>query len=416
QGKLKEEEQAYREALRLEPGNPTASFNLGHCLQRQGRLPEAEEVYRNTVRRLDQLLDGATTRDNLLLVRSKNFAQIPLRSVFGGGLQLPRDYLRPCNNLGVLLHETGRLDEALQVLDKGLKRDPADPKGHYNRGNVLIDLKRPDDARAAFSEAIKHRPDYDEAYNGLGNALLGMGDLEPARLAYTRAIELNPKEPGYWHNWGLLAERMGRFDLAANAAQEEVRLLPPGDPNRAKAEARLSACRQFAALDRRLPAVVRGEAGAASPDEWLALINLAARRQAYTTAARLCRRAFAEAPLLTADPGKGNRFGAACLAARAAGGEGDGQLLDEVDRARWRKQAVEWLRADLAALDALLALGAPGQRGAAAKAAEAWQREKALAGLRDPGALRRLPDPEREACARLWADVAALRRKAEAGK
>jgi hypothetical protein len=42
-----------------------------------------------------------------------------------------------------------------------------------------------------------------------------------------------------------------------------------------------------------------------------------------------------------------------------------------------------------------------------------WQKDSDLAGLRDKDALAKLPPEERAACKRLWADVAALRQKAE---
>jgi hypothetical protein len=42
-----------------------------------------------------------------------------------------------------------------------------------------------------------------------------------------------------------------------------------------------------------------------------------------------------------------------------------------------------------------------------------WQKDADLAGLRDKEALAKLSAEERAACANLWADVAALLKKAE---
>jgi hypothetical protein len=39
-----------------------------------------------------------------------------------------------------------------------------------------------------------------------------------------------------------------------------------------------------------------------------------------------------------------------------------------------------------------------------------------LASIRDPAAVAKLPDGEREACQKLWADVAALLKKVEGKK
>jgi hypothetical protein len=43
-----------------------------------------------------------------------------------------------------------------------------------------------------------------------------------------------------------------------------------------------------------------------------------------------------------------------------------------------------------------------------------WQQDTDLAGIRDAAALAKLPADEKKACTQLWADVAALLKKAEA--
>ena len=42
-----------------------------------------------------------------------------------------------------------------------------------------------------------------------------------------------------------------------------------------------------------------------------------------------------------------------------------------------------------------------------------WQQDTDLAGIRDAAALARLPSQEQKACTQLWADVAALLKKAQ---
>ena len=50
------------------------------------------------------------------------------------------------------------------------------------------------------------------------------------------------------------------------------------------------------------------------------------------------------------------------------------------------------------------------------KSLQQWQTDPALSGLRDPAPLAKLPEPEQEACRKLWADVEALLKKAESMK
>ena len=79
-----------------------------------------------------------------------------------------------------------------------------------------------------------------------------------------------------------------------------------------------------------------------------------------------------------------HRYQAACAAALAGCGRGDdaGQL-DDKERVRWRKQALDWLRADLKAYGELLPMNNPEERQRLQGWLRSWQSEQALAGLRD---------------------------------
>ena len=104
---------------------------------------------------------------------------------------------------------------------------------------------------------------------------------------------------------------------------------------------------------------------------------------------------------------------AARAAALAGAGKAEGEPLDEEAKARWRKQALDWLKADLARRVAQVRAESPdgtrvGQR------LQHWKAEPDLAGVRDPDALATLPEPEREGWRALWDEVDRLLE--EAGK
>jgi hypothetical protein len=118
-------------------------------------------------------------------------------------------------------------------------------------------------------------------------------------------------------------------------------------------------------------------------------------------AVRLYAAAFAARPELADDLGRSHRYYAACAAARAAAAPGpDEARLGEPERAGLRRQALDWLRADLALRAKLLRDGKP-----AGWAFTIWQTVADLAGVRDQEPLAKLPTGEREEWRRLWADV-----------
>ncbi len=96
-------------------------------------------------------------------------------------------------------------------------------------------------------------------------------------------------------------------------------------------------------------------------------------------------------------------------AALAAAGQRVGApLLDDAAKAKLRGQALDWLKAELAAWTKLLESGAPQARLTIAIALSAWQKEADLAGIRDPEALARLPRVEQAEWQARWAEVEAL--------
>jgi hypothetical protein len=86
--------------------------------------------------------------------------------------------------------------------------------------------------------------------------------------------------------------------------------------------------------------------------------------------------------------------------------------VDDKERANLRKQAVDWLRADLIAISKLLDDVGPQPRQALAQALQHWQHDPGLASVRNKEELAKLPAMERESWAKLWADVEALRKRA----
>ena len=120
---------------------------------------------------------------------------------------------------------------------------------------------------------------------------------------------------------------------------------------------------------------------------------------------------------MTEDLRAGHRFNAARAAALAGGGHGDDVAgLGEPERAGLRKQARDWLRLDLAAWAKKVDTGTAADRIQAQKTLVRWRDDSELAGLRDPGALGKLPAAERQECSTLWRALDALLERARSVK
>jgi hypothetical protein len=163
-------------------------------------------------------------------------------------------------------------------------------------------------------------------------------------------------------------------------------------------------------LDAKLMEVLRGTAQPRDTAERLALAGLAQQpyRRQYAAAARLYADAFADKkarPELLA----AHRYNAACASALAAAGKGEGAAkAGAKERARWRGQALDWLRLDLARTAKALDEGDARTRAAVRQQLRHWQTDPDLKGVRDRDPLAKLPEEERKKWQKLWADVAAL--------
>jgi hypothetical protein len=171
---------------------------------------------------------------------------------------------------------------------------------------------------------------------------------------------------------------------------------------------------RLAELDARLPALLEGREQPKDAGERLALAQLCQEhKQLCAAAARWYGEAFAAQPALADDLASGHRYNAACAAALAGSGQGkDAGKLDDKERSRLRKQALDWLNADLRAWRGLLEKELAKAGPAVAQQLAHWLEDTDLAGVRGEPALARLPAVERGDWQKLWQEVEALRQRA----
>src|SRR5262249_37507149 len=124
---------------------------------------------------------------------------------------------------------------------------------------------------------------------------------------------------------------------------------------------------------------------------------------------RLWADALANNPGLGDDRRALHRYNAACAAALAGTGRGKEEPSpDGAARAKLRGQALGWLEAELATWRKRLGSGKAEDHERVARTLAHWKEDPDLAGLRGEKALVKLPEAERPALRRLWADIDGL--------
>jgi serine/threonine-protein kinase len=240
--------------------------------------------------------------------------------------------------------------------------------------------------------------------------------LDGAIAAYRKAILLKSNDAGPHCNLGLALRSQGKLEesLAELRRGHDLASKMPNVPYPTAQwvkEAEL-----LLAANAKLDKVLKGEVQTVDATEALALAHLCQLpcKLLNAAAVRFYGEAFAAEPKLAADLEMHHRYNAACAAALAGCGQGkDADQTDDKQRARLRRQALDWLQADLAAYRQALKTQ-PDKAGPTVIAAmEHWQQDTDFAGVRGPEALSRLPEAERQTWSQLWSDVTALLAEAQ---
>ena len=128
--------------------------------------------------------------------------------------------------LGVIAHQVGKNDIAVDLICKALAVNPDFAEAHSNLGAALMDLGRPEDAVTSFRKALVLKPDYAKAHNNLGNALKELGDLDEAVASYHKAIANEPGNADAHSNLGNALQELGKPDEAVANYRTAIAIKP----------------------------------------------------------------------------------------------------------------------------------------------------------------------------------------------
>ena len=191
-----------------------------------GRLAEAERLYRLILAADSRHSDSLHMLGMIAHQRGRNEDAIDLidQAIAIVGTAPSYHY-----NFGVVLAELGRFDDAVAAYDAALRFKSDFAEAHSNQGIALYKLGRLDDAVAAYGEALGLKPDFARAHFNLGNALCGLKRLEEALDSYRAALRFEPDYPKAHGNLGNALKDLKRLDDAVIAYRAALCLKPDFD-------------------------------------------------------------------------------------------------------------------------------------------------------------------------------------------
>ncbi|MFM9969590.1 MAG: tetratricopeptide repeat protein [Burkholderiales bacterium] len=403
QQNLPEAVDAYKNALVINPQLATAWTNLGNVRRGQKDFSGAIDDHKMALAIDDQL---ATAWNNLGVVYHHDLKNIPDAIIaYKKAVEIDPEYALAWANLGLARQFQKELPEASDAYMEAVRISPKFAEVWINLGMVRRDQRDFSGAIKAYNNAIDINPRLAEAWNSLGIVLRDQKELYVAIFAYKKAININPQFAPAWNNLGnLYLFELKNPGAAINAYNKALAI----DSNLMVMQSSLAHAKRMLVLDRELLGVLRGDY--ASVAKLLELADFSATfKEQYGDAVELYRRAFLTDPGTADQLEKSYRYNAACCAALAAMGKGrDADKPNAKEQTRLRKQAHDWLQADLTA-HARLLKNDPAQLHLKM---QHWQRDADLAGLRDEKELAKLPAGERDRLKKLWDEVNRLAKEA----
>lgn len=128
--------------------------------------------------------------------------------------------------LGVELNNNGRREDSVDAFKKALALVDWYPPCYTNLGYVLCELARYDEAIKVLSEGIRKFPNESETYCNLGVVYMRKGEFSSAEVLFRKAIAVAPEYVNAFKNLALSLVRQEKNTEAILAGRRVLQLLP----------------------------------------------------------------------------------------------------------------------------------------------------------------------------------------------
>lgn len=143
---------------------------------------------------------------------------------FEAGLRLAPRAPALMHFLGLTYHQLGRDDLGVPLLESALKDSPGERAYGLNLGRVLAELGKLEEALALLERL--QQPEGPDLLDLMGMVRLRMGRIEEAIGDFYRALKLQPGFVPAWNNLGGAYARLGRWAEAIQALEQALKLAP----------------------------------------------------------------------------------------------------------------------------------------------------------------------------------------------
>jgi len=222
-GDLAGAEEAFREALRVEPGNPVAEQNLGVVALKRGDLPEAERRLRTATELAPGSKQAWATFGSFFLEAGR---PEEAGRAWKRALEIDPAFAPAILGLAAIRFRAGDAPGAAPLAEAALQADPAHLPARRALVDILSALQRPAEALAAAEDLARQPLAEPSDVLRLAECRVRMGRPEEAERAYRAALERDPRLRNAHFGLANLHADRGEMDRAEEELRRELELGP----------------------------------------------------------------------------------------------------------------------------------------------------------------------------------------------
>jgi len=191
--------------------------------RQQAMYRNEETLWRETIARNP---NAWMAHNNLGLVLAESGRLDDAIAEYEAALEIKPDCPEAHVSLAATLIDCGQFDEAYVHLTKALKLRPNSVSAHYNMGRLFAERNRIEQAVEEYRRALRLNPYLAKAYTNLGVILLQQGKTEEAVACHRKAIALDTQLPEAYNNLGVALASLGKMEEAAKEFARALRIKP----------------------------------------------------------------------------------------------------------------------------------------------------------------------------------------------
>ncbi len=228
-GKLPEAEETYRQILAQRPAHFDSIHLLGVIAHQSGQHAIAVNLIQKALQLSPQLFGAWNNLGEALraLGRNKEATQC-----YQNALTLKPDFAEATSNLARAYDAQNMRPEAIDAWQRFLRLNPRHVEAYHHLASDLHSIGQEPQAIACWQKLLSIDPTFYKAYNDMGVIIGGRYLFEEAEKLFFESIRLEPSYAIAYYNLGVIYERQARYQDAMDRYRQSLSYDPAApDPN-----------------------------------------------------------------------------------------------------------------------------------------------------------------------------------------